>query len=233
MRWHAYLQGEQFDMDELAERFPSGSDPFVAQDDQGFYVSSTALDTHTAPAEAFKQVETLMTMVNALARAANSSYVDVQASGRLLDTDSGNNHTFASIREGPEIRARADAAQGLSNDQPAQPQPREPLYVRLALSKPVVAEALQLMGTGDLDWPRLYKIYEVIRDDVGGESGLQGWATRNEISAFTGSANRPDVSGDDARHARASGPPPRRAISHSQGREFVAKLLHNWMDAQI
>jgi hypothetical protein len=68
---------------------------------------------------------------------------------------------------------------------------------------------------GRPDWVALYKMFEIIRDAVGGgQVGLvaTGWTDQADLSAFTGSANRPDVYGDRARHARMSGGPPRQTM---------------------
>lgn len=49
-----------------------------------------------------------------------------------------------------------------------------------------------------------------------------------ELSAFTGSAKRPDVSGGDARHARMSGTPPNRTMILDEGRNLIRLLIANW-----
>jgi hypothetical protein len=52
----------------------------------------------------------------------------------------------------------------------------------------------------------LYEVHEVIREAIQPKKVYQlGWTTDAEDSAFTGSANRADVSGDEAHHARNSG----------------------------
>jgi hypothetical protein len=81
-------------------------------------------------------------------------------------------------------------------------------------------EALRRMGRGPLDRPRMYKVYEVIRDSGGNEKKLLAaapWTTKTEVSTFTGSANRPDVSGEEARHARSPGPAPKHTMTFEQG----------------
>jgi len=77
-------------------------------------------------------------------------------------------------------------------------------------------------------------VYEIIRDAMKPVSlEKSGLATKDEISAFTGSANRPDVSGLGARHARLDGGPPRRTMTELQAREFIGRLLRAWMDTLV
>jgi hypothetical protein len=51
--------------------------------------------------------------------------------------------------------------------------------------------------------------------------------------AFTSSANRPDVGGLSARHARVDGGPPKRTMTELQARDFIGRLLRAWMDALV
>jgi hypothetical protein len=113
------------------------------------------------------------------------------------------------------LRFQASAAGVVVHEgQQQTPVPPGPKDIELAQSHPDVAEVLSVLGkdSPSLDWFDLYKVYEIVRDNVGGEAALSGkdWLPKRDIKAFTVSANRPDISGDQARHARSSGPPPKR-----------------------
>jgi hypothetical protein len=77
-------------------------------------------------------------------------------------------------------------------------------------------------------------VYEIIRDAVKpiplDNSGL---ATKDEISAFKCSANRPDVGGLAARHARIDGGLPKRTMTELQAHEFIGRPMRAWMDALV
>jgi hypothetical protein len=112
------------------------------------------------------------------------------------------------------------------------PQPLPPgiAYAELT-ARPEVAEALTILATPDGGWVELYKVYEIIRDAMKPVAlDKSGLATKDEIRAFTGSADRPDVSGIGARHARMGGGPPKRTMTELQAREFIGRLLRAWMD---
>jgi hypothetical protein len=71
---------------------------------------------------------------------------------------------------------------------------------------------MALLGNADPapDWSDLYKIHEIMLDNVPGFY-QRGWVTKDQISGFTASANRKEVSGDLAampvgRVTRPSGP---------------------------
>jgi hypothetical protein len=99
---------------------------------------------------------------------------------------------------------------------------------------PDANEALQIMGRPEpTTWIDLYKVHEIIRDAMGGQASLinSGWVTRDDLSAFTASANRPDVTGADARHARMGGGPPKRTMQIAEARDFIGRLLTTWLDS--
>jgi hypothetical protein len=103
--------------------------------------------------------------------------------------------------------------------------------VPLAQTHPDVAEVLDILGNADPapDWAELYKVHEILLDNV---TGLyqRGWVTRDQISTFTASANRREVSGDLARHARLKGDPPMRTMTLGEARRLIGALVTRWLD---
>lgn len=113
--------------------------------------------------------------------------------------------------------------------------PRGTRYAQVAKTHPDVAEVLAILGAGEdhLNWrDHLYRVFEIIRHNVGGHDALiaKGWNSREDISAFTVSANSPRVSGEAARHARLNGGVPKRAMGLDEGRSFISQLVLAWMD---
>ena len=113
---------------------------------------------------------------------------------------------------------------------PADP---KPIWLILALSDTAVSKALRLFGktTNDHDWVGLYRIFEVIKDDVGTQlMYAKGWATKAAITNFTRTANHPDAAGDDARHGATNDQPPTNPMALSDARSLIELLLHRWLD---
>lgn len=82
-----------------------------------------------------------------------------------------------------------------------------------------------------LGWGELFKIYEKIQDSIGGSIPGIGWASKAEDNAFGSSANRSDISGRDARHARREKtPPPKRTMTIQQGRDYISAVVIKWLD---
>ncbi|MGW6791880.1 hypothetical protein [Streptomyces chartreusis] len=98
-----------------------------------------------------------------------------------------------------------------------------------------MAEALEILGmpSVSLTWIDLYKVYEIVRDSAGSEQALKAktWVPDGELSAFKASANRPDVSGSGARHARMGGGPPKLTMTLAEGEDFIRRLVVAWWNS--
>lgn len=226
----AWLKGHEFDLAVLAELLHSGKVQ-VRKDGQGYFLSSDELDPLEPGTELHEYAGRLVGIANGWARANHPDFRPVALSGRYSDGD--HIHSVV-VADTIVIRSRIEAA-GIvvgagGNWQPAQTTPATERS--LPVSNPNIAEALTIMGKMPFGWPELYKVFEIVRDDVTTRSITKlGWATDAEIDAFTASANRPDVSGAAARHARMSGNPPRRRMSEADARSFIGRLVTAWIDA--
>jgi hypothetical protein len=226
----ARLQGHEFDLLTLAELFRE-SDPAVASDDEGYYLSFTApdglLDDGARLSDA---ASVLLRRANGVARTLSSDFRPVGLTGRFSD-GTGRQHQVV-LADTAEVRARANPVTvSMGGEQPPPPPAPGPGYVQLAQTHPDVAEILDILGNADPapDWSDLYKIHEILLDNVPGFY-QRGWVTKDQISTFTASANRKEVSGDFARHARWKGDPPKRTMTLVEARQLIGSLVISWLD---
>lgn len=226
----ARLKGHEFDLLTLAELFREG-EPAVATDDEGYYLS------FSVPDELFRYVgglhdaaSVLLRRVNGVARTLSSDVRPVGLTGRFSD-ETGRHHQVV-LADSAEVRARANPVRvSVSGEQPPPPPAPGPGYVQLAQTHPDVAEVLDILGNADPapDWSDLYKIHEIMLDNVPGFY-QRGWVTKDQISTFTASANRKEVSGDLARHARLKGDRPKRTMTLVEARQLIGSLVTTWLD---
>jgi hypothetical protein len=227
----ARLKGHDFDLFTLAELFREG-DPAVASDAEGHYLSFAAPNgLFDDGSRLYEAVSLLLHRVNGVARACMSDFRPVGLVGRF-DDETGRQAAVV-LAETAEARARAfPAAVMVDGQQPPMTSPPGPGYVQLAAVHPDVAEVLEILGKADLapNWADLFKVFEIVNNNV---TGLRkrGWITSEEIRAFTASANRPDISGADARHARMSGDPPKRTMTLIEARQMIGALVTGWLDS--
>ena len=104
--------------------------------------------------------------------------------------------------------------------------------LKLAGESVHVAKALRLQCQ-DMDWVNLYRLLEVVREDVGGDDQIDrnGWAKKDEINKFTGSANNSSVIGDDARHGIIDGSgQPSEIMTLREARKLVRNIVLQWIE---
>ncbi len=231
----ARLKGHDFDLTTLAELFREG-DPAVASDAEGYYLSFTADDAlFREGGRLYEAASVVLRRVNGIGRVLTDEFRPVGLTGRFSD-ETGQQHQVV-LADSAEVRGRAFAAVVVADGQepPAPPAPG-PGYVQLADADPDVAEVLDILGRTDPapGWVDLYKVFEIINDNAKGcvKQGCvkQGWVTRDEVSVFKGSANRKEVSGDLARHARWKSDSPKRTMTLIEARQMIGVLVTKWLD---
>ncbi len=234
MTTKAWLTGHRFDLEELARAFPTGDTRVVAEGDE-YYLTSRELDDAADCVDHPQVALRLLRRMNGIARLGRTDHRNVELHGRFSQP-SGSNHTFVTVKEEIRIRDSATAVVTRANGEivrPAPPPaPSGPAFLRTAAGHPDAREALDILGKpGSVDWVDLYKIFEIVRDAVKPTHlDRTAWVTKDDLHAFTGSANLPSVSGEQARHARMPGTP-RRSMTIDQGREFIGRLMTGWLDS--
>ncbi len=98
-------------------------------------------------------------------------------------------------------------------------------FIPLALGDKTVAKALRLCSR-DLNWVNLYRIYEVISEDVGGLTG-------KEIKIFKGSANNSKVTGDHSRHGKINVGTPEQTMRLADAQHLIKSKVREWICNKI
>lgn len=229
----AWLNGDRPDLEALAALFADGPVRVLRETADGaYYLTAPEIDNPPETNRHDISAQTLVTRINGLARASDANFRPVRLTGTYTMPDGHNQHYTAAtlgVRATLGVAAIAIGPEG----QP-QPQPPSPSigYLAAAESNPTVGEVLKIMGRdGQLDWVELYKVYELVRRAVRPDTLVsRGWTTSAEESAFTASANRPDVSGETARHAVPQGATaPRHTMTIDQARSYISDLVTNWL----
>lgn len=95
-----------------------------------------------------------------------------------------------------------------------------------------LSDALEIYDPNSLDPREYYKIFEIIRKDVGGEknfSKIIGFSI-NEINRFKRSCQHPEAVGlKKSRHAVPKGEPPKKPMSLEEMKRFIKISLEKWI----
>lgn len=221
MRWQVEVEGEQPHLRALAEAFPEG-ELRIEETDAGWVMSGDTISTAPSAIEALARATELLPRLNGLGQVRIRGFEPIAIQQRVRDADDATVGTAvfgeAHLRVyGTLIVGGPPGADLRTLDQRAD-------------NDSALAEAIRLLGSGQVDWVVLYKVFEVLRAAAGGEPAfLQRTGTsKRELSAFTWSANSPVASGDDARHSVLRGKPSVKALTLDEGRAFIADIVSNW-----
>ena len=88
------------------------------------------------------------------------------------------------------------------------------------------ARKVQRFLQQDLTPKRMYDIYELIRDDFGGN--MNNLASDKDWTRFTRSVNHQEVFGDDSRHIASKEKPPANPMYLSEAQAFISKVADSW-----
>jgi hypothetical protein len=149
----------------------------------------------------------------------------------------GGGGIFVSVSDTIYVRATAgiEITRSDGTTEVANPADSVPGWVRLRLANPKVAKALRLLGTEEHDWVSLYRLYEVIEDDVGSLDNIvrHRWATKASIRRFKHTANSLGAVGDASRHGKELTMSPPDPMDLGEARALIEVILHNWLRSKM
>lgn len=226
--WLVQLTGEEFELERVTRLFnlpelsiiKEGSDYFLQSND--FRALSDAPDV-------YKCAQKMLPFINGAARLQSTSFkkvgIDVIVQLNPDGTRSAQGFLSATI----EIRCSVELETRTSPTQPTSVEE----WVALAKMDQKVAKALRLVGTRELSWAELYKLYELVHSDVGDKMFSNGWATKKKIKLFTHTANSAGAIGDDARHAKEDSAPPSTPMPLSEAETLIKNVVMRWLRSKV
>ncbi len=106
----------------------------------------------------------------------------------------------------------------------------------LALIDTWVADALRLLGSNaELDYFVLFKLFEIIEDDVG-KKFVEKSGGNTKLKQFTASANHEELGGGEARHPRKRSwrtPDPNLYMSIPDSKRWLLGVAGEWIDSKL
>ncbi len=235
-RWLIALEGRNVDLVHLAEMSPLGSTA-VLQDDGSYYLADDDIDALNTIQDVLDQADERLTTLNGIARWRYSRFQPIRLGDPTEIKEDGSRETTRTLaaRIVVAVDARATVTVELGAGGPVEPViPITERAMILAADDPTVARVLHLYGTNGTDPVNLYRIYETVRDDVGGQGGLlrTGWVSKGQISRFTQSVNDPEISGDSARHSVWPHAPHADPMQSWEQESFIRHLVQLWIQSK-
>ena len=207
MKWQVQLSGDHLDLKELCKSL-TDADLRIYEKNVQYFLESSKFEQFTTHQEVSSLAAEILTVITGAVRLSIGRRSPLHVVGTVRVRPDGGRDIFMTADNGVFMIngrsvgmkiTRADGTIEVVN-----PTDNVPGWVKLSLLDSKVAKALRLFGTEEHDWVNLYRVYEVIEEDIGGINKMvrHRWTTRASIKRFKQTANSPAAVGDASRHGK-------------------------------
>ncbi len=243
--WKVDIRGDLSDLEYLAQTLITGSTTVTktTEGDADLYIyRSSKFDACNDSREVTTIAQPLLSCLTGILFFAKSARTPLTIGSIRKKNAHGGDDTFVGLCEKLVLHDETGVLSVSSTDKfgNAIPQPvvrpRSAVLADLTESEPNIAKAMRLYAAKDANtWTGLYKLLEVIEDDLGGETQLlqTEWSTKEQRKRFKHSSGSVEVAGDAARHAVEKTTPPKNPMHLDGAIAYINYLLHAWIESKI
>lgn len=230
--WLVKLEGEKFDLEDLPSLLRS-PEHTVIEENGSYYLKSSDFDSLSSADEVRECAIEIIEILNGAVKLHIHNFRGVSEDGVTLIEEDGSRHQYIYVRSAGTVRSKVSANLTVTTSNGTQQ--AAPLltnvesWLSLAKGDKAVADALHFFRENT--WGSLYKIYEIIKDDVGGKKEVittNGWATKKGLDRFTQTAQSRKALGDSARHAAKKYKPPPQPMTIQEAELLIRGVLRSW-----
>jgi len=183
--------------------------------------------------EVRNKTDELLSLINGASRLILRTRTPITSCVVEKINDDGTRLGFVSVSDSATMRETVNVTTILEDNTVQEIHQADPIHdwINVAQGNVNVAKVFRLLSNFGYDWVNLYRIYEVVEDDVGGSSKIaQGqWTTETAIERFKHTANSIGAIGDEARHGKETTQPPKNPMTFSEAKSLIETILHNWL----
>jgi hypothetical protein len=232
MRWKVRLTGVESGLEDLSDSFTD--DPEVFEDDGNYFLWSSRFEDLDEASDVQGSAERIVRLIRNFG-AQDSLWVEELAASHIHEILNDGTELVSVFAEGETVKMSAGPARATSTSEDGTGEtcfPADQTYewTQLALEDEKVEEVVDLLDRGD-DWVNLYRIYELIQDNIEGDQNIvdRSWWSSGEENQFTRTANSRDAIGDDARHGDEQTGSPSDPMTHQEAKRLIDTLIDNWL----
>jgi len=229
MEWYVQILGDNSDLQELSKSLNS-PELCISQEDQKYVLKSSNFDQLKNAADVRKRAKEILSLLNGTAKLALGTQQKLTIDAVVEIRDDGKKTTVLFLSDTVPGGSSTSTSVKTSNGNVQEIHPADPIpvWIKTAQINKTVATVFRLIGASALNWIDLYKVYEIIKSDVGGKDKIadNGWATKRQINLFKRTAQA-------YRHGKLKGTPPKKPMTLSEAESFVKKILRKWLQTKL
>lgn len=229
--WLVRLKGEEFDLEILPPLLHS-TKLSIIKENNSYYLKSSDFDSLKSADEVRESAIAIIKRLNGTMMLFNHNFHSISEDGVLLVEKNGK-RCFHLYLEG-SIKMRSRVSANFKATTPNGIQQIDPQYstveswINLAKSDKIIADALHFFKKGT--WISFYKVYEIIKDDIGSQQAIikSGFVKKQKLKRFTQTAQSSLALGDEARHASKKCKPPAKPMTFDEAKSFIREFIISW-----
>jgi hypothetical protein len=231
--WLVQLSGAKFELEDFPKWFTT-RDLQVVERSDGYYLRSDLLEAIQDADQVRASAQELLECLLGAAKLYRPSLGPVGLDSVVREEEDGRRHVYVYLSGAIRVRSKVSVAKLTVNGKEETRQiPRPALWAAIAKDDEKIRQALRLWVKGSENWADLYKVLEVIQSDVGGAIYTNERASKRKVTRFTHTADSVEALGDQARHAKKVGSPPRKPMTIQEAKQLIKGLLEKWIDSKI
>jgi hypothetical protein len=228
MEWYVQILGDNSDLQELSKSLNS-PELCISQEDQKYVLKSSNFDQLKNAADVRKRAEEILSLLNGTTKLALGTQQKLTIDAVVEMRDDGKKVTVLFLSDTLPVGSITSTSTKTDNGKVQENHPADPIpnWIRTAQTDKNVAEIFQVLGTSVLNWINLYRVYEIIKSDVGGIDTIvdNGWTTKGQIDLFKQTAQ-------PYRHGKLKGTPPKKPMTLSEAKSLIKRILRSWLRAK-
>ena len=230
--WEVELAGDAFDLGELVLSMGE-TDPSIRKTKHGYVLQSAAFNQLDLHKDVERAANAMLLMLSGICAVLLSTRRSIKIAAISRVEPDMPRQTFVTVSDGFDVRATMTMTVTNPDGSVEVTRPADPAvgWLQLATDNPQVGRVFRLLNDPHLTWGAMYKIYEIIVDDICGTGQIadRGWASQAAMKRFKHNANSPSAAGDHARHGVEPTKPPSSAMAQSEAKALIDTLVHNWL----
>lgn len=240
--WQVQIRGWTSDLEHLVRYFENQPRRVVKDEQDGSYLyESDAFSACSSSEEVLNKANEELRVLSGVLKLSRNSPEALRAGAVYRRHVAGGRDVFVHIQETLQVRVEAgDVVVEVTDSEgnvvvKPSPPPRSIAVASLSATDNAVAKAMRLFAAPDaLTWVGLYRIYEVIEADVGGESAFKnsGLGSATDLKRFKHSENSVSVGGDLSRHGKELMTPPVNPMSLEEASSYTTYILSAWLGSK-
>lgn len=230
--WLIGLEGDRHDLERLGQLFDGTSISIIEEGGRFFLKADSFIQfNNTQVAEVLTHGRKLLGALLGFYKAKTGSFGLIKTTGEVTGVDvNGERHSVV-LNFGSATIVLEDMVSGTAPK-------RIDLLADLIQGDPMVATAFRYHSYPAPRWVNLYKVLDTIQTDVARRVGIprkdaiitQGWATKEELRIFKGTANNELALEDEARHGKMPHKPMKDVMSLGEAELLLRRILDRWIE---